>query len=307
MTDSILQEIASDTGLLPSQVLAIAKTAPLRYKVFSVPKRTGGMRTLAQPAREVKALQYSLLGKIQDGLPIHDAVTAYQVGCSIAKNARRHAGAAFLLKMDFENFFPSIFEHDFVRHVKKYHGREFSDDDLETMSRILFWAPDRKRPLQLCIGAPTSPFISNTLLHDFDCIISSEMTKIGVTYTRYADDLAFSTRQPNVLAGVANLVGEVVDKLEYPTLRLNVKKTVHASRATRRVVTGIVITPKGELSVGRDKKRLIRSMWHRASLGLLSVDEVDKLNGLVNFVESIEPGYANRLRRVGTRNRDGGS
>ncbi len=299
MTDSILQEIASDTGLLPSQVLAIAKTAPLRYKIFRVPKRTGGMRTLAQPAREVKALQYSLQRRIEEGLPIHDAVTAYQVGCSIAKNARRHAGSSFLLKMDFTNFFPSIFEHDFVKHIEKYQGGRFSADDLETMSRILFWAPDRKRPLQLCIGAPTSPFISNTLLYDFDCIISSTMQKIGVTYTRYADDLAFSTTQPNVLSGVANLVAKVVDKLEYPTLRINVKKTVHASRASRRVVTGIVITPEGELSVGRDRKRLIRSMWHRASLGLLSVDEVDKLNGLVNFVESIEPGYINKLRRVG--------
>lgn len=95
MTDFILQGIASDTGLLPSQVLAIASTAPLRYKVFKVPKRTGGMRTLAQPAREVKALQYCLQGKIQEGLPIHDAVTAYKVGCSIGKNARRHAGGLF--------------------------------------------------------------------------------------------------------------------------------------------------------------------------------------------------------------------
>lgn len=301
MTDSILQGIASDTGLLPSQVLAIAKTAPLRYKVFSVPKRTGGMRTLAQPAREVKVLQYSLQRKIQNGLPIHDAVTAYQIGCSIAKNARRHAGGNFLLKMDFVNFFPSIFEHDFVRHIKKYYNTEFSGDDLETMSRILFWAPYRKRPLQLCIGAPTSPFISNTLLYDFDLIISSEMAKIGVTYTRYADDLAFSTDRPNVLGRVADLVAKIVSGLEYPRLRVNDKKTVHASRATRRVVTGIVITPEGELSVGRDRKRLIRSMWHRASLGILSEAEVEKLQGLVNFVDSIEPGYANKLHRIGKK------
>lgn len=295
----LLTRLASETGLLPNQVLSIAMTAPLRYKVFKVPKRTSGWRTLAQPAREVKNLQYHLGELLRSGLPIHEAVSAYEVGCSIRKNAAAHAGGAFLLKLDFENFFPSILADDFVRHLKRHHTLAFSVDDLDLISRILFWAPTRKLPLQLCIGAPTSPLVSNSVLYDFDCQVSLIAARSGVVYTRYADDLSFSTVEPNVLGGLIGEIEGIVARMEYPKLRINAKKTVHASRASRRVVTGIVIKPDGTLSVGRSRKRLIRAMWHRERLGLLSPDESRKLDGLVNFAESVEPGFRKWLEGNG--------
>lgn len=295
----LLKRLASGTGLLPSQVLAIAMTAPLRYKVFKVPKRTSGWRTLAQPAREVKNLQYHLSELLRPSLPIHEAVSAYEVGCSIRKNAAAHAGGAFLLKLDFKNFFPSILADDFVKHLKRYHTLAFSVDDFDLISRILFWAPERKLPLKLCIGAPTSPLVSNSVLYDFDCQVALIAARNGVVYTRYADDLSFSTVEPNVLGGLIGEIERIVEGLEYPALRINSKKTVYASRASRRIVTGIVIKPDGGLSVGRGRKRLIRAMWHRKGLGLLSPDESRKLDGLVNFAESIEPGFRNWLEGNG--------
>jgi hypothetical protein len=87
-------------------------------------------------------------------------------------------------------------------------------------------------------------------------------------------------------------VAEALSQIAYPNIALNNSKTVHASRAGRRSVTGLVITPDGRLSVGRDRKRLIRAMAHRYTLGLLDKKQVRKLDGLISFVNSIEPGFA---------------
>ena len=297
MTSILLSHMAHDTGLLSGQIETIVRTAPLRYKVFSVPKRTGGMRVLAQPAKEVKRLQYWLKDKLEEHLPIHQSVAAYQRGCSIRKNAEAHSNGRFLLKMDFTDFFPSITELDFRSHVKAYIPDLYTEEDLEVMSRVLFWTQDRTRPLKLCIGAPTSPFISNTILYEFDSLISECARAGGIVYTRYADDLTFSSVIPNRLQDMVEVVKYTISEIAYPRLQVNSRKTVHASRATRRVVTGVVIRPDGGLSVGRDRKRLVRAMHDRALKGLLSKSEIDELRGLIQFIESIEPGFRQRLTK----------
>lgn len=300
MTSSLIKGMAAEMGLLEGQVETIVRTAPLRYKVFSVPKRTGGLRKLAQPAREVKWLQYWLSARLEPRLPVHKSVTAYRAGCSIRKNAEIHSSGKFLLKMDFTNFFPSITEVDFRQHIGVWLPNEFSSEDLEVMSRVLFWTEDRTRPLKLCIGAPTSPFLSNTILFEFDSIISKQVASDAITYTRYADDLTFSSSAPNRLKGIDDLVQAALSQITYPRLTVNTKKTVHASRATRRVVTGVVIRPDGGLSVGRDRKRMVRAMYHRSKVGLLNQEQIDHMNGLINFIESIEPGFARKLRKDGS-------
>lgn len=85
--DEIVRRIAADSGLLPRHVERIILTAPLRYKIFEIPKRGGGMREVAQPAREVKTLQRWVVRELKPLLPIHSAATAYQTGSSIARNA----------------------------------------------------------------------------------------------------------------------------------------------------------------------------------------------------------------------------
>lgn len=291
----MMRNMASSLGFLPGQLLPVITTAPLRYKVFTVPKRNGERRLLAQPAREVKAMQYWILGHLRPLLPVHSAVTAYEVGTSIRENARRHAAGNFLLKMDFSNFFPSILATDFKQHLIRHGAASFSEAEHDMLSRILFWAPNRAPPLRLCIGAPTSPFISNTILYDFDSEVAAACAEIDVTYTRYADDLAFSTLRRNVLYQIPDMVREKLAGLIYPRLQVNGRKTIHASKRTLRKITGIVITPKGVLSVGRDRKRLVRAMYHRASLGQLDAKQLEVLRGQIAYIVSIEPDFEERL------------
>lgn len=293
----MLRNMASALGFLPGQLLPVIKTAPLRYKVFTVPKRDGQRRVLAQPAREVKAMQYWVLGHLRPSLPIHSAVTAYEPGTSIISNAARHSAGNFLLKMDFTDFFPSVRAGDFKEHLIKYCAVNFSEAEHDMLSRILFWAPDRRPPLRLCIGAPSSPFISNTILYDFDRSLSDACDEIDVVYTRYADDLAFSTTRRDVLSRVPAMVRATLEQITYPRLRVNERKTIHASKKNLRKITGIVVTPDGVLSVGRDRKRLVRAMYHRASLGLLDAKQLEILRGQIAFISSVEPDFERRLER----------
>lgn len=292
----ILIRIASDLGMLPRQLAGIIKTAPLRYKVFTIPKRDGSARIVAQPAREVKAIQRWLINELRPHLPMHDAVMAYEPGTSIRKNAERHLHSRFMLKMDFSNFFPSISAVDLRLHLELHCGERYSPSDRQVIARACTWLPQRTSGLQLCIGAPSSPLLSNSVMYRFDCALSEKAKSDGVIYTRYADDITLSSINEGVLSDYSDYVTETLATLAYPQIRVNHQKTVHASRAGRRVVTGIVLTPDEGISVGRDRKRLARSMFHRRTMGLLTTDESAALDGLLAFIDSVEPGFSGRLR-----------
>lgn len=292
----ILVRMANDFGMLPGQLASIIKTAPLRYKVFTIPKRDGTPRTIAQPAREVKAIQRWLINELRPQLPIHDAATAYEPGTSIKKNAEIHVRSRFILKMDFSNFFPSISAEALRLHLELHCGNRYSLSDRHSIVRACTWLPERLSALQLCIGAPSSPLLSNSVMYEFDCAVAEKARSEGVAYSRYADDITFSSTERGVLAQYSHFVDETLRQLTYPKIAVNGRKTVHASRAGRRVVTGLILTPDGKISVGRDRKRLARSMFHRRTLGLLSADESSELDGLLAFIDSVEPGFSDRLR-----------
>jgi len=292
----ILLRMAADLGMLPSQLASIIKTAPLRYKVFTIPKRDGSPRVVAQPAREVKAVQRWLINELRAQLPVHEAVMAYEPGTSIRKNAERHLHSRFMLKMDFSNFFPSISAEALRLHLELHCGDKYSLMDRHVIVRACTWLPQRTSALQLCIGAPSSPLLSNSVMYEFDCAVSEKAQSEGVTYTRYADDITLSSADRGMLSEYVDFVSETLATLAYPMVEVNRRKTVHASRAGRRVVTGIVLTPEGGMSVGRDRKRLARSMFHRRTLGSLTADESAGLDGLLAFIDSVEPGFSDKLR-----------
>jgi len=135
-------------------------------------------------------------------------------------------------------------------------------------------------------------------LFEFDSQLAAFCAQDGVVYTRYADDITISSRERGKIDRYEAIVRSIVSKLQYPSLTLNEKKIVRASRAGKRIVTGLVLTPDGGVSIGRDRKRLIRAMYHHSLTHELSEKEAQKLYGLLAFADSIEPGFSNRLRQA---------
>jgi RNA-directed DNA polymerase len=105
---SLIHELVVHFRVSPSDLLRIIATAPARYKQYAIPKRKGGTRVIAQPSREVKALQRYILDHKLSTLPIHPAAMGYVRGKNILQNAACHQNNRIILKLDFVDFFPSI-------------------------------------------------------------------------------------------------------------------------------------------------------------------------------------------------------
>ncbi|AUG01587.1 RNA-directed DNA polymerase [Pseudomonas sp. 09C 129] len=287
----ILEELASKLLISTAELVTFVNTAPYRYKVYTIPKRSGrGVRIIAQPTEVLKVMQRMVLDSYLKGLPVHDCATAYRDGVSIKENATAHLDSKYLLKMDFSDFFPSISPSDLISHIKRHRG-SVSREDAYAVKKIFFWAR-KKDPLhRLSIGAPSSPFISNTLMYEFDCKVFDECARIGVRYTRYADDLTFTTNTQGVLFGLLDIVNKICAELAYPTLRINSDKTVFSSKGNNRHITGLVLTNDNKVSLGRERKRYFRSLIHKYSLGELSGEDIYALKGRLAFAKHVEPTF----------------
>lgn len=292
----LLQLLLRDVPFEMDDLLAIIATASRRYKVYQIPKRDGkSFRTIAQPAPEVKLLQRILLDKLINNWPIHEAATAYRSDTSIADHARRHASSKYLLKLDFKNFFPAITATDVRQHAKLHSNLE--EDDLDIFVKIVAWRNKLDRSFGLSIGAPSSPAISNSMLFEFDQSISSFCKTKHVTYSRYADDLAFSTNQKDTLKEIEAEVHRLTSSIQSPKLAINEKKTVNVSKRHHRSLVGLTITPDQKVSLGRERKRDIRAKLFLYSKGHLNGEDVAHLRGLLAYAWSIEPTFVISLAK----------
>lgn len=294
----LIHSLQQALGIDTISIRRIIATAPERYKVYSIPKRGGGgRRIIAQPAREVKALQRVLMRNFLSDLPVHPSAIAYVPHKSIRTNAGIHVENGPILKLDLQNFFPSIRASDWVMYCKEHEVFE-DEDDARIAARILFRRAKGESVLRLSIGAPTSPHISNLLMYDFDRAISEKVGEDFVTYSRYADDLTFSAERTGYLTRVEGDVRRTLRRLRYPRLFINDNKTVLATKKYRREVTGLILTNDNRVSLGRDKKRNLRAQIHYFSKGDLNEKSAAKLAGNMAFAFDVEPTFYARMERV---------
>ncbi|WP_395711736.1 retron St85 family RNA-directed DNA polymerase [Reyranella sp.] len=295
MTRDLLYDLSVELGLGRHDLSRIIGSAPKRYKVYQIPKRRGGSRTIAQPSRELKAIQRIILRDVLSKLPVHRAASGYVKGRNIADNARTHVNSKVVLKLDFQDFFPSIRVRDWERYAR---SSDIATDALELrlFSRILFWGRGTNEPRCLSIGAPTSPILSNILLFDLDKRLFEAAKVCLVSYTRYADDITVSAGSIESVTKFEVMARSIVRRLPSPRLIFNDEKRGIFTKGQRRLVTGLVLTPTKNISIGRGRKRLISAMLHRVMLDTSDVDSRAKLKGLLGFCIANEPSFIGRMR-----------
>jgi RNA-directed DNA polymerase len=290
---SLDELIALDLLLNASFVRKTAISASHRYKTYVIRKKNGGERVIHHPAKPLKALQRWLLDNIVAAFPVHETAYAYRLGreYGIRNNAGRHRTSAYLLRLDFESFFPSITSEDVSVFMKEHaptYWPWWTSKDSEMFCALVC------REGRLTIGSPTSPGLSNVLCFPLDTHCAALAAGAGATYTRYADDLFFSSNVGGAMRYFDEAVTRIVGALPYPkTLRLNPGKTAHLSKKRRRTVTGLVLTSDGNVSVGRSVKRRIRAMVHQYDR--LSPKERQYLAGWLAHCRDVEPNFINAL------------
>ena len=289
----ILQEVF---GLSEAQVQRLMARSPHTYKIYTIPKKSGGLRTIAQPAKETKYIQHWLMQTVFSKLPVHECAAAYKAGASIKSNAQAHVHNKYISKFDFEMYFSSIKEGDLRSHLARWLGSDISARDIGKIARLACLSPKDGTGLCLSIGAPSSPVLSNSVMYEFDVKISEWCKSQEMIYTRYADDLTFSTNRKEISALIEPAIQQTLQSLDYPKLRIYGKKTIHLSKKNQRRITGVVINNEDELSIGRERKRIISSLIHRFSVGMLPPQDIFNLQGLLGFAKDIEPIFIARMR-----------
>jgi len=286
----IMEQMAKELSLPVNHVARLVKTASYQYKEYPIAKRGGGTRIISHPSRRLKALQKWLLANVIILWPVHDSATAYRKGRTILDNAKSHAGTRFLLRMDIQEFFPSLT----VKDMSSYKGsrphlfKNWTEQDFEWFCFLIF------RFGKLTIGAPTSPAISNALCFDLDVALDGISQSRGVNYTRYADDLFFSTNEPRLLVDVEQAVKKSVSTQHIPhALRINEVKTRHSSKKGARRVTGITLGSDGNVYVGRPLKRRVRAQVHNLD-SLAPIDRI-RLAGMISYIVGFDPQFLNAL------------
>ncbi len=293
---TLIQQLAQELSKSESEISRFLLNAPKKYKVYTIPKRTSGHRTIAQPSKELKEYQRKYIELQQ--LPVHEAAMAYRTGRSIKQNAVAHKNNPYLLKLDLENFFNSITTELFWKVWQSIQTLP-SLEDQKTLEQLLFWCPSKTtgRTLVLSIGAPSSPIMSNFFMYLFDCSISKICSEKGIVYTRYADDLTFSTKKNGALFELPRLVERLLSEMFGNSIKINKKKTRFSSKAHNRHVTGITLNNNGSLSLGRKRKRYIKHLVHQVQLGRLSDDDRAHLKGLLAFAKHVEPMFLQSLKK----------
>jgi RNA-directed DNA polymerase len=290
----IADRIASELGLSAKYVAIVARTASHRYKTYDIAKANGGRRTINHPARELKLLQSWLAARLFSSLPVHASAYAYREGRNILAHALMHARQNYLLKIDFRDFFPSITGADveaLLRRNEAVLGPLMEDPDYPIVRSIVC------RGDRLTIGAPSSPSLSNAIMFDFDVYWDAICSFETVVYSRYADDLYFSTNVPNVLSRILADIRLDLSRRQSPRLAINETKTVFTSRKRKRAVTGLVLTSDRAVSLGRDLKRTIKSLVFKHGITETSAEEASHIRGLISYARSVDPAFIESLRR----------
>lgn len=269
------------------------------YVTFSLPKRSGGQRLIMAPKRRLKKIQRTLLHDLVNKLPVSEQAHGFRTDRNIKTGAELHVGKRVVVRLDLEDFFPTI-HYGRVRGLLIAYGYSYP---VATTLAVLM-TECRRQPVSVdgqifhvpvgarhCVqGAPTSPGIGNALLLKLDHRLDGVARASGFVYTRYADDLCFSG---DALARVPALLGYVTRIVADEGFRVNRKKTQVMRQGQRQRVTGVTVNRV--LGLSRQERRLLRAMAHRLS----QQDDPElrqHLEGKLAYLHMLNPEQAAKLR-----------
>lgn len=299
-------ELAAALGLSVPKLrwLAFHNEAATRihYVQFTVPKKSGGTRTLSAPHRSLAEAQGWIFREVLARLPVEPPAHGFITGRSILTNASPHCRKRVVVNMDLEGFFPSI---GFAR-VRSVFGRLGYSPAVATILALLCTECPRRPvvydgqtyhvatgPRGLPQGACTSPSLSNQVARRLDRRLGGLASRLGLSFTRYADDLTFSGdealegRVGYLMARVRHIAGE-------EGFAVNEAKSRVLRQGTAQTVTGLVVNDRP--GVRRSEVRRLRAILHRArSEGLAAQNREGRpdflawLRGKIAFVAMARP------------------
>ena len=270
------------------------------YTSFKVPKKKGGFREIFAPEENLKYTQKKFNHFLQAYYQCIKPECVYgftlkpdeqQPFCNIVKNAEAHINKRFVLNIDIKDFFPSISAKSVL---ELFRSELFRYNEQTSIAFALLFTYKGILP----VGAPTSPVISNFICLPMDRKMLQFCQNNQLFYSRYADDLSFSSDLPITEGQISNIIA-VLDKYGF---RINKKKFRLQSSRTQQKVTGIVVNKK--VNIDRRQIKKVRAMLHDLTknglslatakhFGVKEADEklqihfLNRLNGYIQFIGQV--------------------
>jgi RNA-directed DNA polymerase len=300
-------DIANAMGISLSQLRFLAFSRRVstvsHYVRFQIPKKTGGVRAISAPLPRLKQAQQWILDNILERIILHPSAHGFRRGRSIVTNAQPHVGALVVINLDLENFFPSIS----YRRVKGVFCSLGYSEAVATILGLICTEPDvtpiemdgrnyyiAQTERRLPQGAPSSPALTNLLCRRLDRRLHGLAQSRGFIYTRYADDLTFSTTSSEKLRDIGNILQGVGSIVAHEGLTVHPDKTRVLRQSQQQEVTGVVVNEK--LNVDRtilkkfraalyqiEKDGLAGKQWGKGDDVLMSIE------GFANYVAMVNP------------------
>lgn len=254
------------------------------YRSFTIPKRKGGVREILSPFPILTEIQTWIFKNILSSISIDPACYGFVHGRNIVDNAKMHIGGEELLTIDIHDFFGAINENRVVSVFRSLGYSKRVSSDLASFCCLGGALPQ---------GACTSPILSNIIATRIDERLSGLAKKLRLTYTRYADDMAFSgDRVPR------NLIRTIETILREEGFAINKQKTKLKIGNGRKIVTGLLVN-EDSVRVPKQYKRRIRQEIHYISKfglsnhlkkkGEFDPIYIERLLGKLNFILTVEP------------------
>ena len=327
-TDQLADWLGLDVAALTwfADVRSLERRAPderLRhYRYTWRHQRRGRLRLLEAPKPRLRELQRQLLDEALGLVPAHPAAHGFVPGRSPVTFAAAHVGRDVVVHADLETFFASVTAGrvfgiwrsagyaEPLAHlltglttnvvpvaVRRSAPQALRDEDVDHRHRLLqrFAAP------HLPAGAPTSPALANLAAWRLDIRLTGLADSAGASYTRYADDLAFSMSGPGAHSRACRLLAGISAIAQDEGFRLNPAKSVVATRAQRQLLAGVVVNAKP--SVPRVEVDRLRALLHNCRVhGPESQNRAGhpdfraQLLGRVSWVAAVDPRRGALLR-----------
>lgn len=279
------EELTEHLRLSAKLVYWLTSDSTQKYQIYRIPKKDGSFRVISAPVYSLKVVQRWVLDNILYKIKVSPYSFGFikdGKGSPLVQCAEKHKNNLYVLKIDIRNFYPSI------KREKVYY--EFTNIGYNsTVANLL---------TNICVynntlpqGAVTSAYLANIICRNLDFRIAGYCNRRDIVYTRYADDLTFSSDNRVVLKSIYKTIRKI---LLSEGFQLNEKKTLFLSPRCRKRVLGVTINDN-LIKAPKELKRSIRAMIYNSFLTQDYTSNA-KIKGYISYVDSIEPGFTIKVK-----------
>ena len=280
------------------------KTVPNRYKTFHIRKKSGGLREINAPCYQLGVLLYILNTVFKAVYTPSESTMGFTEERSVVTNAQIHIGHHYVFNIDLENFFPSIPQARVWARIQLPPFNLPKEVANVVAGLCCHTNADMSRNV-LPQGAATSPLLTNAICDTLDRRMRGVAKRFGLHYSRYADDMTFSSMH-NVYQEGSDFRNEIKRLIEEQGFKMNEKKTRLLRDGVRQEVTGLTVNQR--VNVTRKYVHDIRWIlhcWEKDGYGkayALFYDYYKRTKGYIKkgepVMENVIGGKLNYMRMV---------